>query len=410
MKICIITGLYKKHSIGGGEIYVQKIANELSKNHEVIIITTSPDASLKSTIEMDGDIKVYTFRPLLSIYDVSSIESLNKIVRAITAAVVGVWNPHSYWIIKGILKKEKPDVIHTNTSSYVSTSTFSAIKSVKIPCIHTCHSYGLLCIWPSLFNYRKEEIIKNFNFLDRRYMDIKQYLTRSVDVVTAPSKFALDMHLKYGFFKDAKHVVLPLGIELNDIKKIEKDYETIDILYVGRLVSTKGVQILINAFKQLEHENIRLHVVGKGPDAEYFKNCMGSDSMVIFHGFVPDEKLMQFYKKANVTVVPSIWYDNSPVVIYESFMNGTLVIGSRIGGIPELVKDGYNGFLFEAGNVDELKDKLKYLIENPSELKRLEGGAFESVKMYDMDKHIRKLEDLYLQAIGDMAKQGGGVV
>lgn len=399
MKICIIAGLYKKHIVGGGEIYVQKMAKKLSKSNEVVIITTSPDASLKPTVEMDGDIKVYTFRPLLSIYNASSVESLTKIFRAILATIVNIWNPHSYIVIKDILKKERPDVVHTNNIGHVSTSTFSAIKSVKIPCIHTCHSYQLLSIWPSLFNYRKGEIVKKFNFLDKRYMDIKRYLARSVDVVTAPSKFALDMHLKYGFFKNAKHIVLPLGIELNDTEKIEKGYETIDILYVGRLVNTKGVQILINAFKQLKYENVRLHVVGKGPDAEYFKNCVGSDSMVIFHGFVPDEKLMQLYKKANVTVVPSIWYDNSPVVIYESFMNGTPVIGSRIGGIPELVKDRYNGFLFETGNVGELRDKLEYLIKNSSELNRLEGGAFESVKKYDMDKHIRKLEELYKQAL-----------
>lgn len=266
MKICIIAGLYKKHIVGGGEIYVQKMAKKLSKSNEVVIITTSPDASLKPTVEMDGDIKVYTFRPLLSIYNASSVESLTKIFRAILATIVNIWNPHSYIVIKDILKKERPDVVHTNSIGYVSTSTFSAIKSVNTPCIHTCHSYQLLSVWPSLFNYRKGEIVKNFNFFNRRYMDIKRYLTKSVDVVIAPSKFALDMHLKYGFFKNAKHIVLPLGIELNDIEKIEKDYEIIDILYVGRLVTTKGVQILINAFKQLKYEDIRLHILGRGPD------------------------------------------------------------------------------------------------------------------------------------------------
>jgi len=78
-------------------------------------------------------------------------------------------------------------------------------------------------------------------------------------------------------------------------------------------------------------------------------------------------------------------------------MNGTPVIGSGIGGIPELIEDGYNGHLFEAGNVVELKDKLENLIKNPSELKKLEDGAFESVKKYSMDMHIRKLEKIYLE-------------
>lgn len=110
---------------------------------------------------------------------------------------------------------------------------------------------------------------------------------------------------------------------------------------------------------------------------------------------MPDEELITLYRKANVSVVPSIWYDNSPMVIYESLTNGTPVIGSSMGGIPELIEEGYNGFLFETGNVEELKGILENLIEHPSELKRLEEGAFESVKKYDMDEHVRKLEELY---------------
>ena len=135
--------------------------------------------------------------------------------------------------------------------------------------------------------------------------------------------------------------------------------------------------------------------MGKGKDEDEFKKIAGSDQRIIFHGFVPDEELTQLYQKANVVVVPSIWYDNSPMVIYESLMNGTPIIGSRIGGIPELLEDGYNGFLFEAGNVNELKTILENLIESPSELKRLEKGAFESVKKYDMGEHIKKLEEIY---------------
>ena len=394
MKICIIAGLYKKHIVGGGEIYVQKIAEKLSKNNEVVIITTSPDASLKPTVEMDGHIKIYTFRPLLSIYDVSSVGSLAEILRAIAATVIDVWNPHSYKVIKDILKKERPDVIHTNNIGHVSTSTFSAIKSVGIPCIHTCHSYQLLSIWPGLFNYRRGEIVRNFGFLERRYMGIKRRLTKSVDVVTAPSKFALDMHLRHGFFKNAETVPLPVPINSRHAVKSTKNYSIIDILYIGQLLMSKGIHVLINAVKQLKQDNVRLHIVGKGAFEGKLKELAGDDFRITFHGFVPHEKIGELYQRANVIVVPSIWYENSPGVIYESFSYGTPVIGSRIGGIPELIDDS-NGFLFEPGNERELKEILEHLIENPSRLKKLEEGAFESVKRFDIDKHITVLEGLY---------------
>ena len=99
-------------------------------------------------------------------------------------------------------------------------------------------------------------------------------------------------------------------------------------------------------------------------------------------------------------MVPSIWYDIAHGVICESFNYGIPVIGSRIGGIPELIEDGYNGYLFEAGNEQELKNALDRLINNPQELKRLETGAFESRKKYDIEDHINHLETLFKELTG----------
>ncbi len=101
------------------------------------------------------------------------------------------------------------------------------------------------------------------------------------------------------------------------------------------------------------------------------------------------------YKMANVTVVPSILYDNSPMVVYESFMCSTPVVASRIGGIPELVKHGYNGFLFEPGDNTELAKILNMVSRDPEILKKLEIGAYKSSKKYDIEKHIDKLEEIY---------------
>ncbi|GAH67801.1 unnamed protein product, partial [marine sediment metagenome] len=121
----------------------------------------------------------------------------------------------------------------------------------------------------------------------------------------------------------------------------------------------------------------------------------GDDKRIKFYGFLQHQQLKELYKKANLLIVPSICYDNSPTVIYESFSFGVPVIGSRIGGIPELVKEGYNGFLFEAGNVEELGSVIKKLTTNTSQLRRLSEGAFESTKKYDINEHIKKLEKLY---------------
>jgi glycosyltransferase involved in cell wall biosynthesis len=86
-------------------------------------------------------------------------------------------------------------------------------------------------------------------------------------------------------------------------------------------------------------------------------------------------------------------------VIYESFFHGVPVVGSRIGGIPELIREGYNGLLFEAGNPKELRHSLLYLVNHPDELKKMSERALESAKKYTIQAHTSKLEDIYTSLI-----------
>ena len=392
MKICLISNLYPPFVIGGAEISVGKVAEELVKkgNNEVLVITLSPNR--KPSIENINGVKVYRINPL-NLYAMYNHQNQPELLKPIWH-VIDLWNPHSYLVIKNILKKEMPDIVHINNFKGLSLSIFSATKRLNLPLIFTAHDYSLVCPRANLLN-GSGVICTNPSKLCKFCVGIQKFIVNNKpDLVTAPSQFVIDKLKEAGLFEDVKTIKLPLGIKLSD-EKAEKNYDIIDILYVGGLSRHKGVHILINAFKELESENIKLHIIGKGVDAEGFKKFAGSDQRIIFPGFVLDEELIQLYQKANITIVPSIWYDNSPMVIYESFIYGTPVVGSNIGGIPELVEDGYNGFLFEAGNVDELKEILKKLIKNPSELKRLEESAFESVKKYSMDEHIEKLEKIY---------------
>ena len=397
MKICFISNLYPPSIIGGAEISVKRAADGLVKRgHEVFVITTTTDG--KTSIEEVGGVKVYRINPL-NLYAMYNHQNQPELLKPIWHTI-DLWNPHSYLVVKKILKNEMPDIVHVNNFKGLSLSVFSAAKRLNLPLIFTAHDYSLICPRANLLN-GSGEICTVPSRLCKVYVKIQKYLVdNKPDLVTAPSQFVIGKLKESGLFEGVKTIKLPLGIELSD-RKVKKSYNTIDILYVGGLSRHKGVHLLINAFKKSESKNINLHIIGKGKDEDEFKKIAGSDTRIIFHGFVPDEKLMELYQKANLTVVPSIWYDNSPMVIYESLINGTPVIGSRIGGIPELIEDGYNGFLFETGNVGELRDKLEYLIENPSELKRFGEGAFESAKKYDMDKHIKKLEKLYVELVNN---------
>jgi glycosyltransferase involved in cell wall biosynthesis len=394
MKICLISNLYPPYVLGGAEVYVQRIAQQLSREHQVTVITQqlfSGPSSLRAKEAVEDRVKVYRFYPLNCYFTYYS----GKAPGWTTPFwhLFNLWNPHPYYTIKGILKKEKPDIVHSHITGGFSLSVYSAVTSAGCLHIHTCHGYALLSPWAGLI--RKGRIISRFNFWDRQFMKISRYFSRSVDLVSAPSQFVLDRHHQNGFFSHSKYVKLPVGIELNSVENKEKDYQTVDILYTGQLTRAKGVHTLIEGFKRLSADNVRLHITGKGYQEPELKVMAGNDSRVIFHGFVTRERLDELYQQANLAVFPSLFYENAPAVILESFRAGTPVIGSNIGGIPEIIEDDYNGRLFAPGDSEALKDILESLVNSPAELKKLGEGATMSVKKYDINEHMKKLEDLY---------------
>lgn len=390
MKICLISNLYPPNVLGGAEVSVKKVSEELVKRgHEVIVITTQFN---DKKIEIINGVKIYQIDPL-NIYAIYDHPNKTVFLKPLWH-IIDLWNPYDDAIIKKILKRENPDVVHIHNFKGLSISSFAPAKSLNIPIVFTAHDYSLICMRANLLN-SSGEICKNTPLTCKIYNKIqKQLVKNKPDLLISPSQFVINKLRSNGLFQDVKAEKVPLGIELKS-KKFEKDYSTIDILYVGNLGEHKGVHILLNAFKKLKNNNIRLNIVGKGTCEKKLKIMAENDKRIKFHGFLEGKELLNMYENANLTVVPSIWYDNSPMVIYESFNSGTPVIGSRIGGIPELVEDGFNGYLFEVGNVVELEKLLEDLINKPDKLKKLENGTIESIKKYSMENHIKKLEKEY---------------
>lgn len=404
MKICRILYTCSPYSFGGADIHAEKISRAMDDyGNQTVVITVNPKRG--ETIESGGKTKIYRFYP----FNISTIHRIGKEspIRQGIWTLLDIYSYHSYIKIKNILQLEKPDIVHIHTPIGLTLAAVSATKSVGLPLVYTLHDYFLLCRRMALFHGSGKICTdKNVNLLCKAYRAFtKKIINDKVDVVIASSRFVLDMHRRSGFFNNSRAVVLSHGIDLKGFDNYaakavsDRKKDCFDILYVGGLTHHKGVHILICAFKQIKNKNVKLHIVGGGVYESGLRRLAGDDDRIVFYGKLPNENVQQFYKMADVSVVPSIWYDVRPNVIPEAFRAGIPVIASDIGGIPELIKDKHNGFLFTPGNIEQLRLILEDIMKGPEILKALGRNARESVKEYEMSGYIQRLTKIYEEAV-----------
>jgi glycosyltransferase involved in cell wall biosynthesis len=398
VKICLVIESYPPNVTGGVSVYGQRLAHGLANaGHEVFVITSCPFislSSLKPSEEMDGKVRVLHIPPI-NIYDAYKSKNVPTFIKPIFH-IINLWNPAQHVLYKNILRQERPDVVHIHDIYGISLSFLDAVKSLRIPLILTLHSFGLLCRKVTLLN-RNSEICESPNrFCSLYSRAIKEIIDSKPDIVTAPSQFLLDYHTNHGFFPRSKRIKLANGIETDFHEYIPKDKsDHFNILFVGRLGIHKGAHILIKAILNIANICVRLQIIGDGDYRIELEQLAKNDERIIFYGTIPNKEITHFYRMADVTVVPSLCYDNAPLVIQESFRNGTPVIGSRIGGIPEMIIHGYNGLLFDPGNVDELMQILQDLMSNRKEIGKMGENSRESLEIYSIHSHIKQVLQIY---------------
>ena len=399
MKICLMNSFYEPPIKGGAEVYTQELAEELSKYHEVLFIATSPyswRSGLTGRMEENRPIKVVSFS-LLNLYH-GYHNPQKPVWMRLLWNIVNTWNPHSYTVVRNILKREKPDIVHSHCLRVLSPSVVSAIDSLGIPHVHSLHNYELISPWGNLL--RRDMLIEKPGALDMPYLRLMRFFTRNTRAVIGPIHFILDFHTKHGFFKKARTCVIPWGRKLSSGQDNDKDFSTIDLLFVGEISKIKGVHILLDAFATLNETNLRLHIVGQGPLAKQVSERTLRDERIRYHGYLAQrDSLMELYSKANLLVIPSMWFENLPSVAIEALSAGTPIVSSAIGGMSEVIEDGYNGFLFKPGDMDDLSRTFKRALSDVELLKKLGENAKQNAQKYNMDSHIESLLKVYEEAL-----------
>ena len=210
-----------------------------------------------------------------------------------------------------------------------------------------------------------------------------------------PSRFLAKEMKRYGY-PEEKLLVSDYGFRteaFDDFRRTVGD--GIRFGYVGTPAELKGVHVLVKAFRELAADNASLEIFGDTqtfPQYTAWLRGLAGDARVSFHGRFAPDAVAEVFSQIDVLVVPSIWFENSPLVIHEAFMSRTPVIASNLGGMADLVENGVSGLLFKPGDYKDLAAKMRALLEEPAMIENLAGAA---PRVKTVAEDAESLERLY---------------
>lgn len=301
--------------------------------------------------------------------------------------------------VRDIVESWKPDIIHAH-----GWCAFSCHWPDSPPLIVTLHDHGLRCPKKSLLRKGMEcssglgaaclscpgdqSIIKRLPLTIALSRYANELMDNSSQFIAVSRSVA--ERLNEGGFASSKTSIIPNFIDLNEQDLCEKSGQS-TALFVGPDSPHKGRSVAIEAFKLLPSNSAQLHLVGNGAAVE----ILGVHNL----GYLSGQSLAEQFKMARFLVVPSIWPEPCPTVILEAMSHGLPVIGSRIGGIPDLVQDAKTGLLVPPNDPLALADAMKRLLSDQRMCNDMSLNARASVASFSTDIIVPQIEKIYSSAV-----------
>jgi glycosyltransferase involved in cell wall biosynthesis len=374
-------------SYGGVPVVVRRFIEAFTERGHKITIVTSKGKS-REAVEKRENLTVYRF-PSLTLPKSEGEYALSF---------------PSFHRIRRIYEREGIDVLHCHIPSLLSLACVLEARKKGVPSIATNHLLS-------------ETFSRNLFFDSTKFNNFFYKIVNSfynlVDLVLCPSIYGLKTLRKYGLKPRA--LVLSNGIELSkfnpnlDHAQFDREFglneENKKVLYVGRLMEEKGLDVLLRAYSIVEAKmpDTNLIIVGKGhlqASLEDQASKLGLEN-VIFTGFISDSLLKQAYASSDLFVLPS-YAEIQPLVLLEALAMGLPAIGTNVGGVPEMIIEGQNGYVLEPGDHEGLAERTIRILNDDKLREEFSLNSLRMARSHDIDKSADKLERLYSKLVSQI--------
>ncbi len=429
MRILLVHHAFPPESLGGSELYVASLARQLAREHDVAVLHRSADPARRDHDVVESrqnGVRVVSLNNLHR--DVPGFESYRD--AEVTAAATR------------LLDDFKPDVLHVHHLSGLSSGIVFAARGRAVATVITLHDFWPLCALGQLLNVRLEvcpgptprrclgcvggqvavrpsvavaaarsvpmapalgRLLARLGSGEERIaerLDEMRELLRAADLLISPSRFLRSrVEAAWGIsgirVLENAHEPIPKAVKRERLGQLR-------VGFLGSAIPSKGVHVLVEAFRRLDPARVSLQIHGGFPpyhgDTGYearVRAILGPEAREAIRGPFAPEALGGVLAGLDVVVVPSIWEENLPLVVQEALLAGVPVVVSDHGGLAEMVREGIDGLRFRPGDATDLARVLTRLMDEPGLLAKL---AKVPRPVPTMAEHARALRALYEEA------------
>ncbi len=400
MKILTISNMFPPYIMGGAEMAAHSQATLLAAaGHEVHVLTCAPTPEVQGT-EILGErltVERRFFKNVFQIYQADRDRTFSKVI----------WHANDHFhatterICGEVMDQFQPDVVSTHDLQGIGYNLLKAIGEHRLPCVQTLHDFGFMCI--SMNRFRGGRECTRYHWTCQASAALKRFYFDHIEALSfiSPSAALLDRYRPY-LPKHLEAVVIPLPLlfDKQAANAAARPAPTADhvlqLLYVGQVEKWKGVDFVLEVLAGLAAQHrFHLRIVGGGSLLEGLRARYGAAEWLTLAGKVSAAEVGVYMTASDLLLVPSIWFENAPLVISQAQRLGLPVLASRTGGLPEMVQAGINGELLPVGDHAAWGAMLARITQDPAMVQHWREQAGRQARLATPQELTDRVVDVF---------------